>query len=143
MKTQNELIEKVNEIYRWVDEQIAASDEQNNCNACGKCCDFKTYGHHLYVTAPEMLYFTQKISPESIKPMTGGVCPYLTGGKCSIHEYRFSGCRIYNCKGSSDFQNDLSEQTIKKFKNLCKTCEIPYRYMELPQALNGNAKIKM
>jgi Fe-S-cluster containining protein len=139
MKNADELAAKTEEIYRWIDEQIRAAGEQDNCSGCGKCCDFKTYGHRLYITTPEMIYFTRKIGHENIKPMSDGVCPYLAGKKCSVHKFRFSGCRIYNCKGDSRFQNELSEQAVKKFKNLCEKYQLPYRYTELSQALNKDS----
>ena len=55
--------------------------------------------------------------------------------KCSVHAYRFSGCRIFCCKGKATFQSELTESAIKKFKALCDELQIPYRYVELPVAL--------
>lgn len=137
MKTTPALVAEVEEIYGWVDRRIYTVGEQDNCSTCGKCCDFKTYGHRLYVTTPEMIYFARKIGKDNLKVMSGGVCPYLVDKKCSVHKFRFSGCRIYNCNGDSRFQNDLSEQTVKKFKQLCEKHQLSYRYMELSQALNS------
>jgi hypothetical protein len=55
--------------------------------------------------------------------------------KYGVHAYRFSGCRIFCCKGDATFQSELTEAAIKKFKALCDELKIPYRYLELPVAL--------
>jgi Fe-S-cluster containining protein len=64
-------------------------------------------------------------------------CPYNIDGKCSVYEHRFSGCRIFSCKGDTDFQSRLSESAVKKFKAICEQFQIPYRYTDLATALNG------
>ena len=106
---------------------------------CGKCCDFDSYDHRLFVTSPEIEYLTAKIGRDNIKPMTNGRCPYNINGRCTIHENRFAACRIFCCRGDKDFQNQLSEATLAKLKALCDELEIPYRYLELPTALNNHA----
>jgi hypothetical protein len=60
--------------------------------------------------------------------------------KCGVHAYRFSGCRIFCCKGKVTFQSELTEAAIKKFKALCAELQIPYRYLELPAALKEAQK---
>jgi hypothetical protein len=56
-------------------------------------------------------------------------------GKCAVYDYRFASCRIFFCKGDTDFQSKLTESAIKKFKSLCEEFAIPYRYVDLPTAL--------
>jgi Fe-S-cluster containining protein len=107
------------------------------CYTCGKCCDFGKFGHRLFITTPELMYLAANLGEENIKPMTTGLCPYNVSGKCSIYELRFSGCRIFFCKGDKDFQGGLSEKTLKKFKLLCREFQIPYCYTDLASALNG------
>ncbi|MDP2932796.1 MAG: hypothetical protein Q8N81_01555 [bacterium] len=34
-----------------------------DCSACGKCCDFESFGHKLFITSPELLYFRTNIKP--------------------------------------------------------------------------------
>ena len=104
------------------------------CRACGKCCDFEAFGHRLYVTLPELLYFRHFVEPD-IKHMPAGVCPYRMEGECSVYAYRFSGCRIFACEGDSEAENLLSEQTVHKFKALCTAHQIPYRYVYLKKGL--------
>jgi Fe-S-cluster containining protein len=157
-----EVIRRVEEIYKWLDEQIIVNKiSAGICDACGKCCNFDSFGHRLYVTTPEMLYFADKVGSQnitghfitvipaeagiqkldfntipSIKPMTGGRCNYQIEGKCSVYPYRFAGCRIFCCKSNADFQSDLTETALKKFKALCDEFQIPYRYVDLPTAIN-------
>ena len=139
-RTSSQLIKKVAEIYDWLDSQIKKNNEfAGVCSACGKCCDFEGFGHKLFVTTPELMYLAANLGAENIKPMTAGRCPYNIKDKCSVYEHRFSGCRIFSCNGDLDFQNELSEKALKKFKTICEQFIIPYRYTDLAAALNNFA----
>jgi Fe-S-cluster containining protein len=165
MRKNDQIIARVSEIYNWIEtQQLANNESAGQCAACGKCCDFERYDHRLYVTTPEIIYFVEKLgdsdfrtngkiyvivsgakqsqTPETRRPdssgllaMTTGRCPYQIDGKCTVHAYRFSGCRIFCCRGKAAFQSELTESAIKKFKALCAELQIPYRYVELPAAL--------
>ena len=140
MKSSNHLIKKVAEIYDWLDSQIRGSaDLAGQCNACGACCDFEVFDHHLFVTTPEIIYLATNMGTKSVKPMPTSRCPYNIDSKCSVYKYRFASCRIFFCKADKDFQCELSESVLKKFKSLCKVFHIPYRYTNLVTALNGFA----
>jgi hypothetical protein len=175
-----EIITRVGDIYKWLDEQLAG--QKAVCEICGRCCDFKAFDHRLYVTTPEMMFFADKIGSPNItghfiiakmacatvipaeagiqkldfnaipstkpiltatngdyemasKKMTIGRCSYQVDGKCTVYKYRFAGCRIFCCKGDADFQSELTEAAVKKFKALCEKFQIPYRYVDLPTAL--------
>ncbi|MFA5238865.1 MAG: hypothetical protein WC476_04045 [Phycisphaerae bacterium] len=133
----SQLINKVAEVYDWLDLQIKDhKDSAGECCACGKCCDFESFGHKLFVTSPEVMYLAEKLGAEKIKPMKTGICPYRLDDKCTIYEIRFSGCRIFSCKGDADFQSGLSEEVSKKFKEICEQFLIPYRYSDLATVLN-------
>jgi Fe-S-cluster containining protein len=136
MKKNDQIIATVSEIYNWIEVQQFVNEEiVGQCVACGKCCDFEQYDHRLYVTTPEIIYFVEKIGKENIRQMTKSNCCYQIDRKCSVHAHRFSGCRIFCCKGDAGFQSELTESAIKKFKALCAELQIPYRYAELPTAL--------
>jgi Fe-S-cluster containining protein len=136
-KTDSRLIKKVAEIYKWLDLQISNnSNLAGVCYDCGKCCDFESFDHKLFVTPPELIFLMAKLHSENLKPMKAGRCPYNADGKCSIYEHRFSGCRIFSCKGDIDFQSRLSESAVEKFKAICQEFQIPYRYTDLATALN-------
>jgi hypothetical protein len=73
MKKNDQLIAMVSEIYNWIEVQQFVDEEiAGQCAACGKCCDFEQYDHRLYVTAPEIIYFVEKIGIANIKQMVGG-----------------------------------------------------------------------
>ena len=136
MRKNKEIIARVSEIYKWIEEQqLANKGIAGNCEVCGKCCDFERYDHRLYVTTPEIIYFVEKVGRANIKQMTDGRCCYQVDDKCGVHAYRFSGCRIFCCKGEAGFQSELTEAAIKKFKAICAELQIPYRYVELPAVL--------
>jgi len=136
MARHKKIIERVSEIYKWIEQQqLANKGLAGQCAVCGKCCDFEAYDHRLYVTTPEIIYFVEKFGKENIRQMTTSSCCYQVENKCSVHAYRFSGCRIFCCKGDATFQSELTESAIKKFKALCSELQIPYRYVELPVAL--------
>jgi Fe-S-cluster containining protein len=148
-----EIIARVSEIYKWIEEQqLANKGIAGQCAACGKCCDFEQYDHRLYVTTPELVFFVEKLGRVNIKQMVNSRCCYQSAvgsadgetspkggveGKCGVHAYRFSGCRIFCCKGDATFQSELTESAIKKLKALCDELQIPYRYVELPVALKS------
>jgi Fe-S-cluster containining protein len=127
------ICKQVSQIYDWLNSQIKSLDV--DCSACGKCCDFKSFGHKLFVTTPELLYFYKNVKP--LRKMTGSSCPCLENGKCTARDFRFSGCRIFFCKADSEKINELSEQTIKKIKTLCDEFDFPYRYVDWATALNN------
>ena len=134
-----QLIGKVAEIYNWLDNQILTSNgPSKSCAACGKCCDFDSFDHRLFVTTAEIHYFNSKIGVENLKPMVNGNCPYNIAGSCSVYQYRFAGCRIFCCKGNPDCQSNISEIALGKLKSLCEDYNIPYRYVDLKTALNNN-----
>jgi Fe-S-cluster containining protein len=133
--------EKVAQIYRWIDEQVAkmTAGVDQPCVGCGQCCDFVRYGHRLFVTTPEMIYLAHNLKPDPVRRMPGDACPYMENDKCTIHPHRFSGCRIFFCNPdvSEEKQALLSEAAVRKFKRICDEHRIPYRYTDLKAALNS------
>jgi Fe-S-cluster containining protein len=136
-ETNLRVVEAVHEIYQNLNKQLELSGQ--SCKACGRCCDFDSFGHRLYITTPELLYFKLKLTENKIPllPMTDGVCPYRKDKKCFVYQWRFSGCRIFNCTGNADWQSQLSEETIALFKTLCILYRLEYRYMDLKSALES------
>lgn len=145
-RTDNRLLGRVADIYKWLDEQIGENNElTGQCDACGKCCNFggpasgsgQEFDHRLFVTPPELTYLTANIGAEKVKPMPTSRCPYNIDGECTVYEYRFLGCRIFFCNADADFQSRLSETALEKLKSICTEFQIPYRYTELAAALNS------
>jgi len=139
-KSTQTIVRKVAEIYDWIDSQIRQNaDLVGVCDACGKCCDFEAFDHRLFVTTPELRYITAMLNVERPKTTTSEKCPYNSDGKCTVHEHRFAGCRIFYCTGDADLQSRLSEAALKKLKLICEELEIPYTYRPLAAALNNFA----
>jgi len=136
-ETDSQLLKRVAEVYNWLDSQARHhNDLAGVCDVCGKCCDFESFDHRLFVTPPELMYLAAKLGAEKIRPMSGSRCPYNIGGKCTVYEYRFAGCRIFCCKADADFQSRLSESALEKFKSICTEFQVPYCYSDLATALN-------
>ena len=134
------LKEAVAEIYDWLDSQVRGSGSAAGaCRCCGDCCDFDSYDHRLFVTPPELTYLSAGLGAEKIKAMPTGKCPYKIDRKCSVHKYRFAGCRIFCCRGDVDIQGEISEAVLARLKSVCTEFRIPYRYMDLATALDGLA----
>ena len=127
--------EGVGEIYKRIDSVISKHNPQ--CSKCGNCCDFESFGHKLYVSTPEMIYFKSHFKGPYRK-MTRQICPYLENGKCTVHNRRFAGCRIFFCRADAKWQNELSEQIIKELKLLCEQNNISWQYAELSAALDSD-----
>jgi len=137
-KAKPDLLNKVAEIYDWLDGQIRLTDGLvGGGDSCGRCCDFEAFDHRLFVTPPELMYLAANLGAENIKPMPDSRCPYHLICQCTVYKYRFAGCRIFSCKGDADFQSGLSESVLKKFKSICTEFNIPYRYTDLATALNN------
>lgn len=140
LQVDSAIVKAVAQIYDWLQSEIHAHRHLlGSCQACGRCCDFEHFDHRLYVTTPELLYLAANLEPANIEPMRTGRCPYNIGDKCSIYPHRFAGCRISYCRGERDVQGSLSEAVMKRFKTLCRQWKVPYRYVDLPTALNDSA----
>ncbi|MCD4830273.1 MAG: YkgJ family cysteine cluster protein [Anaerohalosphaeraceae bacterium] len=138
MSQNEEITRKTRQIYDWIDKEVDSL--QNSCESCGKCCDFADFGHKLYVSPPEMVYFAQNVT---VLPMTKSICPYQKDGLCSVYEHRFAGCRIFSCGKNAEARADLaekqailSEKALGKFKDICITHDLDYFYTDLATALN-------
>ncbi len=141
-RADSRLLERVAEVYDWLELQIRRSDSLSGaCKCCGDCCDFNAFDHRLFVTSPELTYLAANLGAGNIKMMTAGRCPYNINGKCGVHEHRFAGCRIFCCSGDADFQSEMSEAVLARLKSICTEFRIPYRYMDLATALNGLAGV--
>jgi Fe-S-cluster containining protein len=134
------LVAAVAALYEWLEEQLRQDpDRAGQCQACGACCDFAAYDHRLFITPPELVFLAARLNTTELEPMPSGRCPYQQEGRCTVHQHRFAGCRIFCCRGKADFQNDLSETVLRRLKTLCKEFEIPYRYQDLATALGACA----
>ena len=138
------LLEEVAAIYGWIEAQVRQDPARaGGCQACGACCDFAAYDHRLFVTLPEVAYLAARLGVEKLQAMTTGRCPYQQGAACTVHEHRFAGCRIFCCHGDPEFQSELSEEVLRRFKALREEFQVPYRYQDLAAALSTSGMIRM
>jgi len=113
------------------------------CNASGRCCNFDAWGHRLYVTGLEAAYLLARLDI----PLTGesitsakarGGCPFQIDRLCSVHAIRPLGCRVYYCDERAKlWQEQLSERMLSTIKSIHDNHNLPYRYGEWREMLNG------
>jgi len=144
------MIAEVRAILEELDRDVAG--RKPVCQASGKCCKFEEYGHRLYVTRAELMYFaatvgaTERRSDEATKgagdskavslPMffqteTIRGCPYQVDGLCTARDARPMGCRVYFCDANSQsWLNEVYERYHAKLRALHEKYKLPYEYME-------------
>jgi len=135
-------LKAVEDLYQDIERHLEGLDPA--CENCGKCCGFENFGHRLYVTTLEMLYFRHG-SPHSGRPdnsvnklkFTEGKCPYQKSRGCTRRRQRPAGCRIFFCRDlPTDFQNELSEMVQDRLKRLHQHFQAVYYYTDWLSWLN-------
>lgn len=109
----------------------AISQRGPTCWASGRCCNFDSAGHRLYVTGLEAAYTIVRLpeaasasAQDSQRPhvmptsrpralesplrltvlsqaRARGGCPFQTGNMCGVHAIKPLGCRVYFCDRSA------------------------------------------
>ncbi len=136
----SKLINDMVNIYSWLDECIKSFVSPETCFGCGRCCDYENFGHRIFITTPEILYLQNAIDDGKLVKdfkISTGKCPFLAGGTCSVRDFRFGPCRIFFCKSSARWQNDLTEEFLGKVKQLCIDKNIEYRYVDISMAFEN------
>ena len=68
---------------------------------------------------------------EGAEATTPGGCPFQRDKLCTVHTIRPLGCRIFFCQaGTQDWQHDLCERYLARFRTLHDAYALPYRYLE-------------
>ncbi|MFI4883440.1 MAG: hypothetical protein ACIAQU_12735 [Phycisphaerales bacterium JB064] len=129
--------QRIEAIHAMITDQVVARAPV--CVASGRCCNFESYGHRLYVTGLEAAWCVGQLTAEhpglSVHAVEDardrGGCPFQVGSLCGVHTIKPSGCRTYFCDPTAqDWHEDLTERAHAMVKNLHATCGTPYRYME-------------
>lgn len=124
-------------IYAMIADQVAARGPV--CDASGRCCNFESYGHRLYVTGLEGAWFVQRLpagtsglSREGLEDaLVRGGCPFQSGLLCGVHGVRPMGCRTYYCDPTAQgWQEALHERCHGLIRALHVREGVEYRYME-------------
>lgn len=132
----SDALEAITELYDTIDSYLSSA--QPTCDNCGRCCDFGDFGHRLYTTTLEMLYFWHdaenskaKYFPPKVK-IIDQKCPHQNPQGCIKRDLRPAGCRIFYCRGlDSDFQSLLTENVLNRLKILHQQFKAVYYYANL------------
>lgn len=159
---QTEFLLAMASLYRRVDADI--DGRQGVCIASGRCCRFEEYGHRLYVTQAELIYFYASCLRPDLKsvespleahsgalphpsgfplPLYNGDgefapgCPWQVQGICTARSARPLGCRVYFCDaGSRGWQGPVYEYWHQQLTELHGRFSISYSYVEWRHGLS-------
>ena len=121
-------------VYSIVDAAVAAAKPR--CDASGRCCRFKEWGHTLFISQFEADILLETV-PHYEKPISADGCPFQVDNLCTARAERPLGCRIYFC--DPDFQNqqhDITETAIAELKRIADETGVGWRYAPLHVFLN-------
>jgi len=147
----------VGELYDHLDKQVATRGPV--CWASGRCCQFETFEHRLYVTGLEVAWVLKQVVDLSdmpirmhngkrsenilpslhsgVRPDASGSCPFQAGKLCSVHTIRPMGCRVFFCQhGTEQWQHELYEQYLGRLRAMHEAHGLTYCYMEWRSALS-------
>jgi hypothetical protein len=127
------VIERLRAIYAAADAAVAAAGPR--CDASGRCCRFREYGHTLFVSQIEADYLLDRAPPYS-GPVDDAGCPFQVDNLCTAREPRPLGCRIYFCDPA--YQSTaaaISEHAIGLLKKLATEFGLGWRYAPLHRFL--------
>jgi len=129
-----ELREQIQAIYADADAAVAAAGPK--CDASGRCCRFKEYGHTLFISNLEAEVLIDS-APAYSKPVSGDFCPFQVENLCTAREPRPLGCRVYFCDPTyQNTGNTITETFLHRLKELADEHQLPWRYAPLHYFLN-------
>lgn len=132
-----ELEQRILAIYQEVDRAVAAAGPV--CQASGRCCRFREYGHTLFLSQLEAEVLLAH-APAFAQPVSGDVCPFQKDNLCTAREPRPLGCRIYFCDPAyQDASHEITETYLRRLKELTDELELPWLYAPLHHFLKQAA----
>lgn len=130
----------VHDLYAEVDAAVAAAGPK--CDASGRCCRFKEWGHVLYLSQIEAEVLLSAAPPYQ-SPVSPDFCPFQKENLCTAREPRPLGCRIYFCDPAyQEVGNRIMESALSKLKQLAREHDLDWRYAPLHVFLNESASGK-
>ena len=130
----NEIHRRVLELYAEVDAAVQAAGPK--CDASGRCCQFKEWGHVLYLSALEAEVLLERAPPYT-KPVSPDFCPFQKEKLCTAREPRPLGCRIFFCDPAyQETGNAITEDALRRLKELTSEVGRDWRYSPLHVFLN-------
>jgi hypothetical protein len=123
----SDIAEQMKSFYERVDSRIASN--RPTCWNHGDCCRFEQFGHRLYVTALEVIYYlAMGDSPASVPE---GTCPHAHDGQCHVRDRRPLGCRVFHCDTNAQhWQGPLTESQLGELRDMHVKLNVPYFYAE-------------
>lgn len=116
-------------LYASLEAEIAEANPR--CEASGRCCRFKEYGHTLFLSQVEAELLLEPGLPDGAE-VSDECCPYQVNRLCTARERRPLGCRIYFCDpGFQERQSELSERYLGKLKRLHEVWKRDWSYRPL------------
>ena len=129
-----ELHQQILELYRQVDAEVAAAGPV--CEASGRCCRFKEFGHRLYISNLEAEVLLAA-APAFEKPVSADFCPFQKDSLCTAREPRPLGCRIYFCDPAyQETSHAITEEYLVRLKELAVAHGLDWLYAPLHHFLN-------
>jgi len=126
--------DEIRAIYEEADAAVRAAGPR--CDASGRCCRFREYGHTLFISQLEADVLLRDAPPYA-KPVTDAGCPFQVEGLCTAREDRPLGCRVYFCDESyQETGQRISEHGLRQLKQLAERRELAWRYAPLHLFLN-------
>lgn len=130
----NTLNQRVLAIYAEADAAVATAGPR--CDASGRCCRFKEYGHTLFISQIEADVLLES-APAYDKPVSADFCPFQVDNLCTAREPRPLGCRVYFCDSTyQDTGNQITETGLRQLKQLAEELGQGWRYAPLHVFLN-------
>lgn len=130
----SDLHSRVLALYAEVDTAVAAAGPK--CDASGRCCRFKDYGHTLFISQLEAEVLLAA-APPYVKPVSDAFCPFQVDNLCTAREPRPLGCRIYFCDPAyQEKGNAITETFLRRLKVLAEESGTGWRYAPLHFFLN-------
>src|SRR5262245_16525293 len=124
----------VRAIYAEADAEVAAAGPK--CEASGRCCRFKEYGHSLFLSGLEADVLLAAAPPYE-RPVSADFCPFQKGALCTAREPRPLGCRVYFCDPNyQETGNAITEKYLGRLKRLADEHGLEWRYAPLHHFLN-------
>jgi Fe-S-cluster containining protein len=129
-----ELRAQVRAVYAEADAAVAAAGPR--CDASGRCCRFKEYGHTLFVSNLEADVLLAAAPPYAT-PVSADYCPFQVDGLCTARDPRPLGCRVYFCDPAyQETGKAISETYLRRLKALAEAHGTGWRYARLHTFLN-------
>ncbi len=121
-------------MYARVDAEVASAGPR--CEATGRCCRFKEWGHTLFVSHFEARILLEG-APAYDTPVSSEFCPFQKGNLCTAREPRPLGCRVYYCDPAyQEEASRITEKYLLELKNLADEVGVYWRYAPLHRFLN-------